>query len=58
MNLGFRAYRVVSTNPEEAIVAFDPNFLHAPDQPAVEIEDLPPLDFILLSHLHGDTYES
>jgi len=46
------------------------NFLHAGDHahlgygltstrrtnPAVEIEDLPPLDFILLSHLHGDTY--
>jgi L-ascorbate metabolism protein UlaG (beta-lactamase superfamily) len=50
----------------------DPNIFHAGDHahlgygltstrrtnPAVEIEDLLPLDFILLSHLHGDTYES
>ena len=49
----------------------DPNFLHAGDHvhlgygltsvrrtnPAVEIEDLPPLDFILLSHLHGDHFD-
>jgi L-ascorbate metabolism protein UlaG (beta-lactamase superfamily) len=25
--------------------------------PAVEIEDLPPLDLILLSHLHGDHFD-
>jgi L-ascorbate metabolism protein UlaG (beta-lactamase superfamily) len=25
--------------------------------PAVEIEDLPPLDFVLLSHLHGDHFD-
>src|SRR4028118_1752635 len=45
----------------------DPNFLHAGDHvhlgyglrsqrrtnPAIEIEDLPPLDLVLLSHLHG-----
>ena len=49
----------------------DPNFLHAGDyvhlgyglssvrrtNPAVEIEDLPPLDFVLLSHLHGDHFD-
>lgn len=49
----------------------DPNFLHAGDHvhlgygltsvrrtnPAIEIEDLPPLDFILLSHLHGDHFD-
>jgi L-ascorbate metabolism protein UlaG (beta-lactamase superfamily) len=49
----------------------DPNFLHAGDHvhlgyglvsrrqtnPAVEIEDLPPLDFLLLSHLHGDHFD-
>jgi L-ascorbate metabolism protein UlaG (beta-lactamase superfamily) len=49
----------------------DPNFLHAGDHvhlgygltstrrinPAVEIEDLPPLDFVLLSHLQGDHFD-
>lgn len=49
----------------------DPNLLHAGDHvhlgygltsvrrtnPAIEIEDLPPLDFILLSHLHGDHFD-
>jgi L-ascorbate metabolism protein UlaG (beta-lactamase superfamily) len=49
----------------------DPNFLHAGDHvhlgygltstrrtnPAVELEDLPPLDLILLSHLHGDHFD-
>jgi L-ascorbate metabolism protein UlaG (beta-lactamase superfamily) len=49
----------------------DPNFLHAGDHvhlgygltsvrrtdPALEIEDLPPLDFVLLSHLHGDHFD-
>ena len=49
----------------------DPNFLHAGDhvhlgygltsvrktEPAVEIEDLPSLDFVLLSHLHGDHFD-
>src|SRR3712207_7989398 len=49
----------------------DPNFLHRGDHvhlgyglisrrqtnPAVEIEDLPPLDFVLLSHMHGDRSE-
>ena len=49
----------------------DPNFLHAGDHvhlgygltsrrttdPAVDIEDLPPLDFVLLSHLHGDHFD-
>jgi len=49
----------------------DPNFLHQGDHvhlgyglvsrrltnPAVEIEDLPPLDFVLLSHLHGDHFD-
>jgi L-ascorbate metabolism protein UlaG (beta-lactamase superfamily) len=49
----------------------DPNFLHAGDHvhlgygltstrttdPAVEIEDLLPLDFVLLSHLHGDHFD-
>ena len=49
----------------------DPNFLHAGDHvhlgyglhserltdPAVDIEDLPPLDLVLLSHLHGDHFD-
>src|ERR1044072_6258394 len=49
----------------------DPNFLHAGDHvhlgygltserrtdPAVEIEGLPPLDLVLLSHLHGDHFD-
>jgi L-ascorbate metabolism protein UlaG (beta-lactamase superfamily) len=49
----------------------DPNFLHAGDHvhlgygltaqrltnPAMEIEDLPLLDFVLLSHLHGDHFD-
>ena len=49
----------------------DPNFLHAGDHvhlgyglfsrrrtdPAMEIEDLPPLDLILLSHMHGDHFD-
>ena len=49
----------------------DPNFLHRGDHvhlgyglisrrltdPAVEIEDLPPIDFVLLSHLHGDHFD-
>lgn len=49
----------------------DPNFLHAGDHvhlgygltserltnPAIDIEDLPPLDFCLLSHLHGDHFD-
>ncbi|UFS70162.1 MBL fold metallo-hydrolase [Geomonas sp. RF6] len=49
----------------------DPNFLHAGDHahlgygltsrrrtnPAREIEDLPPLDVCLLSHLHGDHWD-
>ncbi len=49
----------------------DPNFLHAGDHvhlgyglrserqtnPAIDIEDLPPLDLILLSHLHGDHFD-
>jgi L-ascorbate metabolism protein UlaG (beta-lactamase superfamily) len=49
----------------------DPNFLHAGDHvhlgygltsvrrtnPAVEMEDLPLLDFVLLSHLHGDHFD-
>jgi L-ascorbate metabolism protein UlaG (beta-lactamase superfamily) len=49
----------------------DPNFLHAGDHvhlgygltsvrrtnPAVEMEDLPPLDIVLLSHLHGDHFD-
>ena len=49
----------------------DPNFLHQGDHahlgyglvakrrtnPAVEIEDLAPLDFVLLSHMHGDHFD-
>src|SRR4028119_865815 len=49
----------------------DPNFLHAGDHvhlgyglrskrktnPAIEIDDLPPLDLVLLSHLHGDHFD-
>ena len=49
----------------------DPNFLHAGDHvhlgygltsvrrtnPAVKMEDLPALDFVLLSHLHGDHFD-
>src|SRR5919106_1664422 len=49
----------------------DPNFLHAGDHvhlgygltserltnPAIEIEQLPPLDFVVLSHYHGDHFD-
>lgn len=49
----------------------DPKFLHAGDhahlgygltaerltEPALEIEDLPPLDFCVLSHYHGDHFD-
>jgi L-ascorbate metabolism protein UlaG (beta-lactamase superfamily) len=49
----------------------DPNFLHQGDHvhlgyglisrrrtnPAIEIEDLPPFDFVLLSHMHGDHFD-
>jgi L-ascorbate metabolism protein UlaG (beta-lactamase superfamily) len=49
----------------------DPNFLHAGDHvhlgygltaerltnPAMEIDDLPPLDFVVLSHYHGDHFD-
>ena len=49
----------------------DPNFLHSGDHvhlgygirsrrrtdPAIDIEQLPPLDFVLLSHLHGDHFD-
>lgn len=49
----------------------DPNFLHAGDhvhlgygltserltEPAIDIEELPPLDFCVLSHLHGDHFD-
>jgi L-ascorbate metabolism protein UlaG (beta-lactamase superfamily) len=49
----------------------DPNFLHAGDHvhlgygltskrltnPAIDIEDLPPLDFCILSHMHEDHFD-
>lgn len=49
----------------------DPNFLHRGDHvhlgygitaprltdPALDLDDLPPLDFVLLSHLHGDHFD-
>ncbi|WDT74410.1 MAG: MBL fold metallo-hydrolase [Candidatus Manganitrophus sp.] len=49
----------------------DPNFLHAGDlvylgygltserltHPALDIEDLPPVDFCILSHYHGDHFD-
>lgn len=49
----------------------DPNFLHAGDhvhlgygltserltEPAFDIEDLPPMDFCVLSHYHGDHFD-
>lgn len=49
----------------------DPNFLHAGEKaylgmgisskrlrdPAIDIEQLPPLDFVLLSHHHGDHFD-
>jgi L-ascorbate metabolism protein UlaG (beta-lactamase superfamily) len=52
-------------------VLTDPNFLHAGDhvhlgygltserltEPALEIEQLPPLDFCVLSHYHGDHFD-
>src|ERR1044072_9790166 len=50
----------------------DPNFLHAGDHvhlgygltaerltdPAIDIEQLPPLDFCILSHYHGDHFDA
>ncbi|AEH36774.1 MBL fold metallo-hydrolase [Halopiger xanaduensis] len=49
----------------------DPNFLHSGDHvhlgygiksrrrtdPAIDIDELPPIDFILLSHYHGDHFD-
>src|SRR4028118_1882895 len=49
----------------------DPNFLHAGDHvhlgygltserlanPAIELEELPPIDFCVLSHYHGDHFD-
>src|SRR5947209_2129154 len=49
----------------------DPNFLHAGDHvhlgyglrskrltdPAIEIDDLPPLDLVVLSHMHEDHFD-
>src|SRR3954464_3565346 len=49
----------------------DPNFLHAGDhvhlgygltserltEPAINIEELPPVDFCVLSHYHGDHFD-
>ncbi len=49
----------------------DPNFLHAGDhahlgygltskrltEPAIDIEELPPIDFCVLSHYHGDHFD-
>jgi L-ascorbate metabolism protein UlaG (beta-lactamase superfamily) len=49
----------------------DPNFLHAGDhahlgygmtserltEPAMDIDDLPPIDFVVLSHFHGDHFD-
>lgn len=49
----------------------DPNFLHAGDhvhlgygltserltEPAIDIEQLPPIDFVVLSHYHGDHFD-
>src|SRR5262249_37076412 len=52
-------------------VLTDPNFLHAGDHvhlgyglfsrrltnPAIDVDDLPPLDLVVLSHYHGDHFD-
>ena len=52
-------------------VLTDPNFLHAGDHahlgygitterltdPAIDVEELPPVDFVVLSHYHGDHFD-
>ncbi len=55
----------------ELRVLTDPNFIHRHEQvsvapgvnttrlhdPAIEIEDLPPIDLVVLSHFHGDHFD-
>lgn len=55
----------------EFTILTDPNFLHAGDhahlgygmtsprltEPALDIAQLPPLDFVMLSHFHGDHFD-
>lgn len=59
--IGYGGFRILT----------DPNFLHAGDHvhlgygltserltdPAIEIDDLPEIDFLLLSHLHSDHFD-
>jgi L-ascorbate metabolism protein UlaG (beta-lactamase superfamily) len=56
---------------EQFTILTDPNFLHAGEHvhlgygliaerktdPAIDVEQLPPLDFCLLSHMHGDHWD-
>ena len=67
-SLTFIGNATVLLRVAELTILTDPNFIHRGEEvplgyglsttrltdPAMEIEDLPPLDLVLLSHFHGD----